>query len=827
MSERAPTTVVHKFGGSSLADASCFRRVADIVAARPEARRVVVVSAMSGVTDSLVGVTRLAASGDGTYPKVLETIRGRHLETVQELFGADGHRAIAAAIERDLGDVADVLRAATLLRDYSRETLDLVSGYGEVWSAQILNAVIRSIGGDVAWLDAREVLIVSRTDTGADVDWAASRERMAAWCARAGALPQTLVVTGFVASTSAGIAATLGRNGSDFSASIFGALLDAEEIHIWTDVDGVMSANPRLVGEAVTLAALSYDEAMELAYFGAKVIHPRTMSPVLERGLPIFIRNTFRAEHPGTRIHAVSSPAQPVKGLATVESIALLNLEGTGMIGVPGTAHRLFGALREEGISVVMISQGSSEHSICFAVPAQVAERARLAVERAFFSERHHGQIQHVDVTMGCSILAVVGDGMAGRPGVAARFFSSLGKAGVNLRAIAQGSSERNISVVIDETDTARALRAAHAGFYLSDQTISIGLVGAGNVGTTLLGQLARQARRLKEDFDIDLRVRAIATSRRMLLADRPIDLTRWREQFDTHGEPVDLGRLAIHVRTDHLPHAVLIDCTASDDVARLYGTWLERRIHVITPNKRANTGPLDFYRRLRQANRAVGAHYLYETTVGAALPIVQTLRDLVQTGDEIIEIEGILSGTLSYLFNIFDGTSSFSSLVAKAKSLGYTEPDPRDDLSGMDVARKIVILAREIGMSLELSDVDVRSLVPEALQDGSVEDFLAALPKYDADMEALRRDAAAKGQVLRFVGRVGRDGKSGVALRSYPASHPFARIQLTDNIVLFRTARYSDNPLVVQGPGAGREVTAAGVFADLLRLASYLGAPL
>jgi bifunctional aspartokinase / homoserine dehydrogenase 1 len=826
VSETVPTIVAHKFGGSSLADASCFRRVAEIIAERPEAQRVVIVSAMSGVTDALVGVTKLAAAG-GEYADELLAIRARHLDTLAELLGPDGAPVVAAAIERDLGDVADVLRAATLLRGYSRDTLDLVSGYGEVWSAQMLAAVIRATGGEVAWLDARDVLIVQRTDAGADVDWAASRELMADWLARAGGVPRTLVVTGYVASTAGGIAATLGRNGSDFSASIFAALLDAQEIHIWTDVDGVMSANPRLVGEAVTLDSLSYDEAMELAYFGAKVIHPRTMAPALERDLPIYIRNTFRPWHPGTRIHALSSSAQPVKGLATVESIALLNLEGTGMIGVPGTANRLFGALREEDISVVMISQGSSEHSICFAVPMSVAERARHAVERAFFAERHHGQIQRVDVTTGCSILAVVGDGMAGRPGIAARFFSSLGKASVNLRAIAQGSSERNISVVIDAADTARALRAAHAGFYLSDQTISIGLVGAGNVGSMLIGQLAQQARRLKEDFDVDLRVRAIATSRRMLLSDRPIDLESWRDGFEEHGEPVDLARLAIHVRTDHLPHAVLIDCTASDDVARLYGTWLERRIHVITPNKRANTGPLDYYRRLRQANRTVGAHYLYETTVGAALPIVQTLRDLVQTGDEIVEIEGILSGTLSYLFNIFDGTTSFSALVAKAKSLGYTEPDPRDDLSGMDVARKIVILAREIGMTLELSDVEVKSLVPEALQGGSVDAFLAALPNHDADMEALRREAAAAGQVLRFVGRVGRDGRASVALRAYPASHPFARIQLTDNIVLFRTARYSENPLVVQGPGAGREVTAAGVFADLLRLASYLGAPL
>ena len=583
------------------------------------------------------------------------------------------------------------------------------------------------------------------------------------------AVPETLVITGFVASTPEGVAATLGRNGSDFSASIFAALLDAEEIHIWTDVDGVMSANPRFVSEAITLDSLSYDEAMELAYFGAKVIHPSTMAPAVERALPIFIRNTFKPELEGTRIHATSSSAFPVKGLATVESIALLNLEGTGMIGVPGTAHRLFGALRDEGISVVMISQGSSEHSICFAVPEAVAERAREAVERAFFAERHHGQIQRVDVTAGCSILAVVGDGMAGRPGVAARFFSALGKAGVSLRAIAQGASERNISVIVDEADTQRALRAAHAGFYLSDQTISIGIVGAGNVGATLIRQLAHEMRRLKENFDVDLRVRAIATSRAMLLSDQPIDLEHWRDELKAGGEPVDLARLAMHVHTEHLPHAVLIDCTASDDVARLYSTWLERGIHVITPNKRANTGPLEYYKRLRQANRAVGAHYLYETTVGAALPIIQTLRDLVQTGDEIHEIEGILSGTLSYLFNAFDGSRPFSELVVQARGLGYTEPDPRDDLSGTDVGRKVVILAREMGMSLELSEVDVRSLVPEVLKGGSVDEFLAALPNHDHEMEELRRDAAGRGEVLRFVGRVDRTAKASVGLHAYP----------------------------------------------------------
>ena len=489
------------------------------------------------------------------------------------------------------------------------------------------------------------------------------------------------------------------------------------------------------------------------------------------------------------------------------------------MIGVRGIAERLFGALRDESVQVLMISQGSSGNSICFGVASAQADQARNAVERAFFAERLHGQIRRIDVTKGCSILAVVGEGMAGKPGVAAKFFSALGKAGVSLRAIAQGLSERNISVAVDAADTQRALRAAHAGFYLSKQTVSIGVVGVGSIGSTLLRQLSHRLRSLKQEFDIDLRVRALASSGRMLLSDHPIDLEQWRADLDARGEPTDLTRFAAHVYDDQLPHAVLIDCTASQEVSELYGTWLERGVHVITPNKRANTSSLEYYRRLRQANRTVGAHYLYETTVGAALPMT--------AGCAARASGGAVSGTLSYLFNSFDGKRSFSSLVTQARELGYTEPDPRDDLSGTDVARKVVILAREIGMTVELADVALEGLVPKELTKGPVSEFLAALPKYDAHMEQLRREAEAKAEVLRFVGRVGRDGNASVALRRYPITHPFARIQLTDNIVLFRTNRYNENPLVVQGPGAGREVTAAGVFADLLRLASYLGASL
>ncbi len=818
---------VHKFGGTSLASADRYRHVARVLSDRPEARRVVVVSAMGGVTNSLIEAVELAARRDSGFRDELEAIRQRHRATVADLVPLEIGRDLLESIGRDLEDVAAVLHGTWLLRSHSRSVLELVSGYGEVWSAQVLAAHLLSRREPALWMDAREVLVVGWEGGVPAVDWKESRTRLGAWLERQGRLPDTLVVTGYVAASPEGVPTTLGRNGSDFSASIFGALLDAGEIHIWTDVDGVMSANPRLVPDAVLLGALSYDEAMELAYFGAKVIHPSTMAPAVEHEIPIFIRNTFRPELPGTRIHLRGSSDFAVKGFATVEGVALVNVEGTGMIGVPGTAERLFGALRDAGISVVMISQGSSEHSICFAVPGDTGERARQAVERAFFAERHLGQIQTVELVGDCCVLAVVGDGMAGHPGVAGRFFGALGDAGVSIRAIAQGSSERNISVVIDQAEASRALRAVHSGFYLSPQTISIGVIGTGVVGSALLSQLEEQSARLDREFNLDLRVRAIATSRSMILDDRRIDLSSWRQTLEEEGRPVDPAALVRHVHAEHLPHAVLIDCTASDGVARLYPDWLRGGIHVITPNKRANTAPLDFYRELRRAARDSGAHYLYETTVGAGLPIIHTLRDLIQTGDAVLRIEGVLSGTLAYLFNALDGTRPFSEIVAEARSRGFTEPDPRDDLSGTDVARKVVILAREMGLPLQLDEVGVRSLVPPELREGSVADFMAALPAFDDAMEARRREAAARGEVLRFVGSVDAEGRAEAGLSAYPADHAFARIRLTDNIVQFRTRRYHANPLVVQGPGAGPEVTAGGVFADLLRLSAYLGAKL
>jgi aspartokinase/homoserine dehydrogenase 1 len=649
--------------------------------------------------------------------------------------------------------------------------------------------------------------------------------------ARAQLLPaaaRTLVITGYIAATRAGVQTTLGRNGSDFSASIFGALLDAAEIQIWTDVDGVLSADPRRVPDAQVITSLSYNEAMELAYFGAKVIHPQTMAPAVQKQIPIWIRNTFAPEKTGTLIGAEPNAAQPVKGITSIDNVALVNLEGAGMIGVPGTAHRLFGALREENISVILISQGSSEHSICCAVPAAQAARAKAVVQAAFARELAAGHIQDVDVAENLAILAVVGDGMAGMPGVSGKVFNALGGANINVRAIAQGASERNISVVIDGAQATRALQAVHASFYLSPHTISIGVIGPGTVGRVLLDQLASQRARLMRDFNIDLRVRGILRTQQMLLAEPATDLAHWREQLaGKSAVATNMEAFVDHVHVDHLPHAVIIDCSANESVALRYRDWLAAGLHVITPNKKANSGTLEYYDGLRAAGRAGGAHYLYETTVGAGLPVVQTLRELRETGDEIRAIEGIFSGTLAYLFNVYDGSVPFSAIVREAKKMGYTEPDPRDDLSGLDVARKLIILGREMGLRLEMRDVKVESLVPDDLTGGTGEQFLEQLPRYDAAMQARFAAASARNQVLRFVGRVTAEGTATVGLVEVDRRHAFANIALTDNIVRYSTARYCNNPLIVQGPGAGPEVTAGGVFADLLRLCTFLGARL
>lgn len=809
----------HKFGGSSLADASCFRRVADILDRDLSRPRVVVASAMKGVTDTLIRLGDQAVSGDPAWRATLASLAERHSHTAAEL-GLGDNASLTAWLGEQMTALEIKAAALDTLRAAPPEALAYVHGLGEVWSSRLLTEVLRLRGGNVAWLDARDVLEVSHEEFGVMPDWPASLGRLATW---RGANPERdVVATGFIARDCAGRPTTLGRNGSDYSGAIFAALFEASELIIWTDVDGVLSADPRLVPETITVPKLSYDEACELAYFGAKVVHPQTMQPAIRRGIPIVIRNTFNPDGPATWIGPGPDEGSPVKGLSTITGLAVVNVEGTGMIGVPGMAERVFSALHHERVSVVMISQGSSEHSICCVLQEREVDRALSALNRAFAIECQEGRVSAISAERGIGVLAAVGDGMAGTPGVAARLFETLARARVNIRAIAQGASERNISVAIAAAEVPRALRAAHAGFYLSPQRLALGIVGPGNVGRALIGQIDASVQRLAAR-GVSLPVRVIANSRFMTRSDRSLELGDWSAALAS-GEAMAFEAITEHLLANRLPHAAIIDLSASDDVADRYSAWLDAGLHVVTPNKHAGAGPLVRYKAIKAAAGRSGARWYYEGTVGAGLPVIQTLQDLVDTGDEVHAVEGVLSGTLAWLFNRFDGSMPFSALVREAHALGYTEPDPRDDLSGTDVARKLVILARETGRDVELKDVTVESLVPDELRAAGRDEFMERLVSFDGVFAERHARATAEGQVLRYVARFTAEGEMSVRLLALPINHPFAHGQKTDNIIAFRTKRYNNTPLVVQGPGAGPEVTAAGVFADILRVVGSLG---
>ncbi|KAG2597187.1 hypothetical protein PVAP13_5KG198800 [Panicum virgatum] len=791
---------VHKFGGTCMGTPQRIQSVADIVLSDSSERKLVIVSAMSKVTDMMYNLVHKAQSRDDSYMIALEEVFEKHMAAAKDLLDGEDLASFLSQLHSDVSSLRAMLSAIYIAGHATESFSDFVVGHGELWSAQMLSYAIKKSGAPCSWMDTREVLVVKPSGPNqVDPDYLESEKRLQKWFSRQPA--EIIVATGFIASTAENIPTTLKRDGSDFSAAIIGSLVRARQVTIWTDVDGVFSADPRKVSEAVILSTLSYQEAWEMSYFGANVLHPRTIIPVMKDNIPIVIRNMFNISAPGTMI--CRQPANDngdldacVKSFATIDNLALVNVEGTGMAGVPGTSSAIFSVVKDVGANVIMISQASSEHSICFAVP----EKEVAAVSAAL----------HVRFREALA---------AGR----------LSKANINVRAIAQGCSEYNITVVLKQEDCVRALRAAHSRFFLSKTTLAVGIIGPGLIGGTLLNQLKDQAAVLKENMNIDLRVIGITGSSTMLLSDTGIDLTQWKELLRKEAEPADLANFVRHMSDNHVfPNKVLVDCTADTSVASHYYDWLKKGIHVITPNKKANSGPLDRYLKLRTLQRASYTHYFYEATVGAGLPIISTLRGLLETGDKILRIEGIFSGTLSYIFNNFEGTRTFSNVVAEAKEAGYTEPDPRDDLSGTDVARKVIILARESGLTLELSDIPVKSLVPEALAScSSADEFMQKLPSFDEDWAKQRSEAEAAGEVLRYVGVVDAVNQKGqVELRRYKRDHPFAQLSGSDNIIAFTTSRYKEQPLIVRGPGAGAEVTAGGVFCDMLRLASSLGAP-
>jgi aspartokinase/homoserine dehydrogenase 1 len=815
---------VHAFEGESCCSKQGIESILTVIGAEKDGPGCLVVSPRGDIPPALLSLVDAAMVREESLWGRMEQLHQELQGLAEEMVPAGRRDELEAAIREDFRNIEDILRAVWLVRDSSQRTREYIGGLGAVWTAQVVQARLQAEGRTSAWLDTRTIISVRPSDAGPVVLWEETSRALREALAELEGV-EYLILTGGLGRTDEGAATSLGRNGSELTATIAANLLDADEVTLWKQVPGVMSADPSKVPGAEVIPELSYQEATELAYFGAEVLHPPAMTPAMMKQIPLRIRNIDTPQSPGTMIaeSGTAGGTKPVKGFSIIDDVSLLNVEGAGMIGVPGISGRLFSSLYRKGISVMLISQASSEHSICAAVPSAQAGMAKATAREEFAEELDNYRINSIETEEGCAVLAAVGDNMSGIPGISATFFGALGKAGVNIRAIAQGSSERNISAVISAEEATRGLRAVHAGFYLSAQALSIGIIGPGLIGSTLLEQIAGESKRLRRDFGIDLRVRGITDSRKMTLGEHGIDFAGWKKSL-AEGSPMNLSSFVDHVDADYFPHTVLIDCTTSDRLPGHYAEWLRRGIHIITPNKKGCTAPLEQYDEMMAAGKRMQRHFLYETTVGAGLPIIGTLRDLIQTGDRITRIEGVFSGTLAYLFWKYDGSVPFSRLVGEAKELGYTEPDPRDDLSGMDIVRKTVILARE---SVEVEEVPVDGLVPQELAAVELEEFLDRMPEMDEPMDELQRGAAERGKVLRYAGIIEEDGSCSVGLREYPPEHPFARITGSDNIVAFTTTRYDTQPLVVQGPGAGPQVTAGGVFADLLRLASYLGAKL
>lgn len=809
-----------KFGGSSVATPQRIQEVVAIVSvARERNCRAVVFSAFGGVTDQLISMARQAEAGDEDFARSFQELELRHITTVRELISVTNQSQVMGQVKMMLNELEDVLQGIQLVGELTPRTLDFIMSFGERLSNYIISRTLTDRGIPAGFLDTRSVIRTNDKFGKALVNMETTQELLSKHFA---ASTELQIVTGFIGSTNKGVTTTLGRGGSDLTASILGACLDAEAIEIWTDVSGIMTADPRKVRKAFPVKHVTYEEAQEMSHFGAKVIYPPTMQPAMVRNIPIWIKNTFEPEAYGTLISGEPDQTDlPIKGISSIGHVALVRVQGAGMIGVVGVAQRIFGALAKAGINTILISQASSEHSVCFAVNPDQAELSRQVLLEAFAFEVQRGQISDIVVEDNMCVVAVVGENMRSTPGIAGKVFQALGRNGVNVAAIAQGSSELNISVVISRKDEQKALIAVHDAFFLSGlKTANLFFIGVGLIGSTAIDMLLKQRDKLRETLKIDLRIIGMCNSRKMLFDLNGIDENDWKHQLDTKGGPQSLDAFLAHAASLNLPGSIMVDCTSAEEVAARYHGILKNSISIVTPNKKACSGSMARYQALHREALRRDVSFLYETNVGAGLPLIKTLQEMHHTGDTIHSVEGVLSGTLSYLFNEYNGSRPFSQLVAEAREKGFTEPDPRDDLNGMDVARKLLILAREIGLPLELADIQMEPLLPAGLFDApDTEAFLQDLPSVDEAFKARYEEARDAGKKLRYIAKVSAE-VARISLQQVDETHPCYGLQSTDNLILIHSDCYSNRPMVVAGPGAGPKVTASGVVGDIIKSA-------